>query len=94
MLLRKEDKVEKLLKDNFNYTLNKFIEEYKNSFKITKYGNYYIISIKQNEIEKIIRAIDYGIIGFKPQHIFDKNFNFAKNNIPYIHNMWLHNISI
>jgi len=95
ILLKKKTKIEKLLKDNFNYTLEQFIEEYKKAFSIKKFGKYYIISIKQNiNIEKIIRAIDYGIIGFKPQHIFDKTFKYVNNNIQFIYNMWLHNIDI
>ena len=43
-----------------------------------RFGNYYIISIKQNnDIEKMIRIIDYGKVGSSPLHIFDKSFSIC-----------------
>lgn len=92
-LYNKKNKIKKLLEEN-NYTLEKFIEEFKKSFSLKKFGNYYILSIKEGNINRLIRIIDYGSIGFKPQHIFDKLFKYISSNLGYLHNMYLHYIPV
>lgn len=82
-----KDKIEQLLKEE-KLTLKDFKEKLKTNFTIKKFGNYYIISIKQNDIERIMRIIDYGKIGFKGLNIFNKTFKYTTDNLTYLHNLW------
>lgn len=89
-----KSKIDTLLKNNFHLTLQQFIDEYKKSFAVKKFGKYYIVSIKQNKVSTIMRTIDYGCIGFPALHLFTKIFNYAQENLGSIHNMWLRHIPV
>lgn len=86
-------KIEKVLKEN-NISLKQFTEGLKKIFTVKQFGNYYILSVKNNSIDTIMRIIDYGNTSTPPQHIFDKDFNYAKENLSPLCNMWLRYIPI